>query len=191
MGGDRSLPPRTSSTGREVYERLDAVTGELIAKLPADTSVLVVSDHGGGPVVDRTLFLNRYLHQLGLLHYHKKNGNDRLGRKFGVQRIGSKMLEGGFSFLQKSLSPRQKNLLAAVFPTLRKRAEAAYTSFQNIEWGRTKAYCSEVLAAPPSIWINMKGVKSQGIVEPADYKPLTDFIIEKLRELKDPRTNKP
>src|SRR5437016_12752208 len=37
---------------RHVYERLDAVTGDLIAKLPANTSVLVVSDHGGGPVVD-------------------------------------------------------------------------------------------------------------------------------------------
>ena len=188
---DPKAKPLFGNAVRQVYERLDAVVGELIAKLTAETNVLVVSDHGGGPVVDRTLFLNRYLHQLGLLHYHKKNGNDGLGRKFGVQRIGSKILEGGFSFLQKSLSPRQKNLLAAVFPTLRKRAEAAYTSFQNIEWGRTKAYCSEVLAAPPSIWINMKGVKSQGIVEPADYKPLTDFIIEKLGELKDPRTNKP
>src|SRR5256714_6676183 len=177
---DPKAEPRFGNAVRQVYERLDAVTGRIIEKLPKDTTVFVVSDHGGGPVVDRTVFLNRYLCPLGLLHYHKKNGNDGLGRKFGVQRIGSKILEGGFSFLQKSLSPRQKNLLAAVFPTLRKRAEAAYTSFQNIEWGRTKAYCSEVLAAPPSIWINMKGVKSQGIVEPADYKALTDFIIEKL-----------
>ena len=48
-----------------------------------------------------------------------------------------------------------------------------------------------MLASPPSIWINLKGIKPHGIVEPAEYSALTDFIIEKLRELKDPRTGKP
>src|SRR5438552_13497469 len=186
---DPKAEARFGNAVREVYERLDAVTGQIIAKLPADTTVLVVSDHGGGPVVDRTVFLNRYLHQLGLLHYSKPENRDRL-EKF-LRRIGSTILRGGFLFLRKSLSSRQKNFLAELFPTLRRKAELAYTSFQNIDWDHTKAYCSEVLAAPPSIWINLKGVKRQGIVEPADYKALTDFIIEKLGELKDPRTNKP
>jgi len=186
---DPKAEPLFGNAVRQVYERLDAVTGELIAKLPADTTVLVVSDHGGGPVVDRTLFLNRYLHQLGLLHYHKK-GNEGLRRKFGLQRIGSKILKGGFSLLRKSLSSRQKTLLADRFPWLRKRAELAYTSFQHIDWSRTKAYCSEVLASPPSIWINLKGAKSRGVVESAEYGALTDFIINKLGDLKDPRTGK-
>jgi predicted AlkP superfamily phosphohydrolase/phosphomutase len=187
---DPKAKPLFRNAVRQVYERLDAVTGELIAKLPADTSVLVVSDHGGGPVVDSTLFLNRYLPQLGLLHKHKKNGNDGLRRKFGVKRIGSKILRGGFSVLRKSLSSRQKMLLAELFPLLRKKAELAYTSFQHIDWSRTKAYCSEVLASPPSIWINLKGAKSRGIVEPAEYGALTDFIVKKLEDLKDPRTGK-
>jgi predicted AlkP superfamily phosphohydrolase/phosphomutase len=139
--------------------------------------------------VDRTLFLNRYLHQLGLLHYRERRSGGRQGR-FGPRRIGSKILRWGFSFLHKSLSPRQKSFLAEVFPTLRKRAELAYTSFQNIDWARTKAYCSEVLASPPSVWINLKGVKRDGIVEPAEHSALTDFIIGKLGELKDPRTGK-
>src|SRR2546430_6163337 len=52
---------------------------------------------------------------------------------------------------------RHKTLLAELFPSLRKKAELAYTSFQHIDWNRTKAYCSEVLASPPSIWINLKG----------------------------------
>ena len=187
---DPKAAPRFRDAVREVYERLDAVTGQIVEKLPVDTTVLVVSDHGGGPVVDRIVFLNRYLHQLGLLHYYKNGGDGEQGR-FGLHRIGSKVLRGGFSFLRKSLSSRQKNLLAEAFPSLRKRAELAYTSFQNIDWDRTKAYCSEVLASPPSIWINLKGVKPRGIVEPAEYDALTDFIIEKLRELKDPRTGEP
>src|SRR5438128_7717815 len=187
---DPKAEPRFGNAVRQVYERLDAVTGRIIEKLPADTTVFVVSDHGGGPVVDRTVFLNRYLCQLGLLHYAKSGSDDRQGR-FGLRKIGLKLLRGGFSFLRKSLSSRQKSFLAEIFPTLRKRAELAYTSFVNVDWSRTKAYCSEVLASPPSIWINLKGVKPGGIVEPAEYSALTDFIIEKLGELKDPRTGKP
>src|SRR5947208_4908870 len=187
---DPKAEPRFGNAVRQVYERLDAVTGRIIEKLPADTTVLVVSDHGGGPVVDRSVFLNRYLCQLGLLYYGEGGSGGRRER-FGLHRIGSKVLRGGFSFLRRSLSSRQKNLLAEAFPSLRKRAELAYTSFQNIDWDRTKAYCSEVLASPPSIWINLKGVKPRGIVEPAEYNALTDFITEKLRELKDPRTGEP
>jgi predicted AlkP superfamily phosphohydrolase/phosphomutase len=184
---DPKAEPRFGNAVRQVYERLDAVTGRIIEKLPDDTTVFIVSDHGGGPVVDRTVFLNRYLHQLGLLHYRKSRTRNRRGR-FSLHRIGSNILREGYSFLRRSLSSRQKSRLAETFPGLRIRAELAYTSFVNIDWGRTKAYCSEVLASPPSIWINLKGVKPAGIVEPAEYKTLTDFIIEKLGELKDPRT---
>ena len=37
------------------------------------------------PVVDRTIFLNRYLAQLGLLHYHEKATS-------GIRRLGKKIL---------------------------------------------------------------------------------------------------
>ncbi len=124
---DPKAKPLFRNAVRQVYERLDAVTGELIAKLPADTSVLVVSDHGGGPVVDRTLFLNRYLHQLGLLHYRKNARRIRLPR-LGLGKMCSNILRGGFSLLRRSLSSRQKAFLAELFPALRKRAELAYTS---------------------------------------------------------------
>ena len=149
---DPNAAPRFGNAVRQVYNRLDRITGQIVDKLPADTTVLVVSDHGGGPVVDRTVFLNRYLHQLGLLYYCKPENRGRQG-KF-LRRIGSTTLRRGFSFLRKSLSSRQKTFVAELFPTLRKKAELAYTSFQDIDWDRTKAYCSEVLASPPSIWIN-------------------------------------
>jgi predicted AlkP superfamily phosphohydrolase/phosphomutase len=186
---DPKAEPRFGNAVRQVYERLDAVTGRLIEKLPKETTVFVVSDHGGGPVADRTVFLNRYLHHLGLLYY-RRDKNGACHRQFGLRKIKLKILQGAYSFLRSSLSSRQKSLLAEIFPALRKRAELAYTSFVDIDWSRTKAFCSEVLASPPNIWINIKGVKPRGIVEPADYSALTDFIIEKLRELKDPRTGK-
>ena len=181
---DPKAEPRFQNAVRQVYERLDAATGRIIANVSADTAVFVVSDHGGGPISDRKIFLNRYLAQLGLLHYRNKESS-------GVRRLAKKIFQGGFSLMHSSLPPRQKSYLAELFPTLRKKAELAYTSFASIDWTRTKAYCSEVLASPPSIWINLKGVKPAGIVEPAEYAALIDFIIEKLGELKDPRTGEP
>jgi predicted AlkP superfamily phosphohydrolase/phosphomutase len=181
---DPKLAPKFGDAVRKVYERLDVATGQIIDRLSAETTVFVLSDHGGGPVVDRTIFLNRYLAQLGLLHYHEKATS-------GIRRLGKKILRLGFSLLRSTLSSRQKSRLALLFPRILQKSEMAYTSFTSIDWSRTKAYCSEVLASPPSIWINLKGIKPQGTVDPAEYDALVDFIIEKLGELRDPRTGKP
>ena len=181
---DLKLAPKFGDAVRKVYERLDAAAGQIIDRLPPETTLFVVSDHGGGPVVDRTIFLNRYLAQLGLLHYDEKTTS-------GIRRLAKKLLRVSFSMLRSTLSSRQKSWLARLFPKIRQKSEMAYSSFTSIDWSRTKAYCSEVLASPPCIWINLKGVKPQGIVDPGDYDALVTFIIEKLAELKDPRTGKP
>src|SRR5262249_38707032 len=109
----------------------------------------------------------------------------------GIRKLGKKLLHVSFSVLRSTLSSRQKSRLALLFPKIRQKSEMAYSSFTSIDWSRTKAYCSEVLASPPSIWINLKGIKPQGIVDPAEYDALVEFIIDKLAELKDPRTGKP
>ena len=169
---------------RQVYERLDAVVGQIIERLPKETAVFVVSDHGGGPVVDRTIYLNRYLAQLGLLHYKESATS-------GLRTFGQKVMRAGFSALRGALSSKQKVRLAALFPEMRQKSELAYSSFTAIDWSRTKAYCSEVLAAPPSIYINLKGVKPEGIVEQKDYQAVVNEVIAKIAELKDPRDGKP
>jgi predicted AlkP superfamily phosphohydrolase/phosphomutase len=181
---DPKLAPKFGDAIREVYERLDAAAGQIIDRLPPETTVFVVSDHGGGPVVDRTIFLNRYLAQLGLLHYHEKATS-------GVRTLGKKAMRLGYSLARSTLSSRQKSRLALLFPKLLQKTEMAYSAFTSIDWSRTKAYCSEVLASPPSIWINLKGVKPQGVVAPAEYDALVHFIIAKLAELKDPRNGQP
>lgn len=181
---DPILAPKFGGAIRQVYERLDAAAGKIVDRLPPETAVFVVSDHGGGPVVDRTIYLNRYLAQLGLLHYNEKATS-------GVRAIAQKVMRAGFSLVRSTLTSRQKVRLAALFPEMRRKSEMAYSSFTAIDWSRTKAYCSEVLASPPSIWINLKGVKPEGIVDPGDYDALIKTIIEKLAELKDPRTGQP
>lgn len=181
---DPALAAKFGNAIRKVYERLDAVVGQIVDRLPEATAVFVVSDHGGGAVVDRTVYLNRYLAQLGLLHYKESATS-------GLRTLGQKVMRAGFSALRGTLSSKQKVKLAALFPEMRRKSELAYSSFTAIDWSRTKAYCSEVLAAPPSIYINLKGVKPEGIVEQQDYQAVVDEVIGKIAELKDPRDGQP
>jgi len=96
-----------------------------------------------------------------------------------------------YSLLSGTLGPDQKKFLAGLLPGMREKFEGAYTSFANIDWSATKAYCSEILASPPSIWINRKGEKPAGIVSDGEYDALLALITEKLSELKDPRNGRP
>ncbi|MCL6640385.1 MAG: alkaline phosphatase family protein, partial [Candidatus Rokubacteria bacterium] len=57
---------RVAPRVRDVYRRLDDGLGRLVADLPAETAVLVASDHGFGPMV-RSLSLLRWLGQSGLV----------------------------------------------------------------------------------------------------------------------------
>jgi predicted AlkP superfamily phosphohydrolase/phosphomutase len=166
-----------------VYQRLDAAVGKLLGKLPQETTVIVVSDHGGGPVSDRVIYLNRFLWQLGLLRYREQQKSPLKAKEQAVRAV--------YKVLSGTLGPDQKKFLAGLLPGLRERFEGAYTSFANIDWAGTKAYCSEILASPPSIWINRKNEKPAGIVSEEEYEPLLALITEKLNELKDPRTGQP
>ena len=165
---------------RNVYERLDRAVGKFLEKLPGDSALCVVSDHGGGPVSDRLVYLNRYLAQLGLLKY-------RTHTRSGFARARQKLIRKVFEIIRGSLTSDQKKWLADKIPLVREKFEGAYTSFSNIDWSATKAFCSEVLAYPPSISINLKGVYPEGIVKPAEYEELRAFIKQKLSELRDPR----
>jgi predicted AlkP superfamily phosphohydrolase/phosphomutase len=124
------------------------------------------------------------LAQIGLLYYCKNTDNV-------LQKSARTVIRKIYRVLLDNLSSRQKIWLADLMPALRDKAERSYTSFTEIDWTRTKAFCSEVLASPPSVWINLKGQRPQGIVEPADYEKVRDEVITKLRELKDPRTGEP
>jgi predicted AlkP superfamily phosphohydrolase/phosphomutase len=167
-----------------VYQRLDAAVGKFLERLPDETTVLVVSDHGGGPVSDRVVYLNRFLAQLGLLKYNEQ-------KQSALGKAKQRVVRTAYNFLFGTLGPDQKKFLAGLLPGMREKFESAYTSFANIDWSATKAYCSEILASPPSIWINRKNEKPAGIVSDEEYEPLLALISEKLSDLKDPRNGQP
>ena len=181
---DPKLAGRYRDAIQQVYVRLDAALGRIVARLPPDCTVLAVSDHGGGTVSDRVVYLNRYFSQLGLLAFKTEELPP-------FKKAVRAALRGVYGLLRGAMTSDQKKWLANLLPSLRERFENAATSFSDIDWERTKAYCSEVLAYPPSVFLNVRGEHPQGIVEPPDRDALLALITQKLTELKDPRDGSP
>jgi predicted AlkP superfamily phosphohydrolase/phosphomutase len=169
----------------DVYVRLDRHIGALMERVADDGLTMIVSDHGFGPTSSKIIYLNRFLAELGLLAYRRDGRAE-------ARRLLSSVVRGMDRVVRGALTSGQKRTLAGMFPKLRVGWEQSRTDFDTIDWSKTKAYCSEVLTSPASVWINVKGRQPQGIVDPGgEYREVVEYITERLLGLKDPATGGP
>ncbi|MEE8305116.1 MAG: alkaline phosphatase family protein [Candidatus Tectomicrobia bacterium] len=169
----------------DIYRLMDANIARLLKLLPEDCVVMVLSDHGGGPLPKTIVHLNQYLQELGLLVYKK-------GTRRASQRVLHRFSSALDGYLRGVLSPSQKARLSRMFPSLREQWESYGSSLTMIDWAQTQAYCLEVLAFPPAIWVNLDGQGPGGGVKAgAEYENLIAFLTERLYTLKDNATGKP
>lgn len=166
---------------KEIYRTIDRLVGELLSLLPQETSVIVLSDHGAGPLSTRRIFINNLLASLGLLHF--KEAERAAPSMSAAAHLAMKRVD---AFIRRHLPSRLKTWLTWAFPETRDLFES-YLAIGQIDWSATKAYCNEKFGS--SIWVNLKGVRPNGIVEPgSEYDKLLAFITQKLYEIKDPET---
>ena len=144
----------------DLYVRIDTALAALLAMLPAESSVIVMSDHGFGPQ-HHTINLNILLYSAGLLSF-KAGVGGRLRRLASRSRAGTR-------FGQRLW--RRERLL----------------SFDDVDWSRTRAYS---LGHMGQIFINRAGRESHGIVRPAQVESVRFEVEEALRSWslsRDPR----
>jgi len=160
----------------DIYQKVDESIGELLASIDSNTTVLVMSDHGVGPL-HQDIFINNWLAKKGYLKF-KKNLITRL--KVLAHGLGW-TLENLYSISQRlklarktvSMSEEGRNFLLKFL-----------LSFSDVDWSRTKAY-SMTNFGP--IFINLKGREEQGIVEKGrEYDELVNEIKDGLLQIKDP-----
>ena len=169
----------------DFWKRLDRGIGEIEAALPPDTSLILMSDHGFGPIEWYVNF-NVWLLERGDIalqdsfyvkqkHWFYKQGAtpqwfyglmSRLG--MAGQRVSR--------FRGKQDSP------------IERLAESAFLSRRHIDWSKTKAYAQGNFG---QIFLNVKGRQPQGCVEPEDVRPLLDELKAGLMALPHPETGKP
>jgi len=164
------------------HRKVDADIGRLLSELDSDTLVMVMSDHGFGPV--HSFFLtNTWLARLGLLCFKQgpwtraKQILFRLGftplRMFRIAKgLGMGKLRKKVRFQQ------QAGLLNRIF-----------LSFDDVDWSRTEAFS---MGSFGQVYINLAGVRPEGIVQPGqEYEELRERITREASTLRDPRTGKP
>jgi predicted AlkP superfamily phosphohydrolase/phosphomutase len=170
----RYQPSPYENAIRDGYKLVDEYIGRLLDLLPDETSVVVMSDHGFGPLLN-IVNLNVFLLEHGLL----KLGSDAKTRvkaaafRRGITPAGVYRLVERIGF---------QNLATRVSKETRNQVVGRFLSFENVDWSQTVAYS---MGHVGQIYLNMVGREPNGIVEKSDYHRRRKEVINALRELKD------
>jgi predicted AlkP superfamily phosphohydrolase/phosphomutase len=161
MGSRPQRQGELAARAVDLYWKIDAIVGQLLAKLDDNSFVFVVSDHGFCPL-HTYLHLNNWLESEGLLTY---------AGRMALRRRAKGLLSGAKRVLPRRALDRGRQALGAA---------------KLIDWSRTKAYRGH--PSESAVFINLRGREPQGVVEPgAEYERLRRQIKNDLVQLRDPR----
>jgi predicted AlkP superfamily phosphohydrolase/phosphomutase len=169
----------------EFWRTLDRGVGEIAEHLPPDTALLIISDHGFGPIEYYVNF-NVWLLQEGYLaledsayvrqkHWCYKRGVTpewlyNVMRRLG---LGSHRVS---RFRGKQNGP------------LDRLAESVFLSRRHVNWARTRAYAQGNFG---QIFLNIKGRQPNGCVDPSDARSLLQDLKAALMVIPHPDTGAP
>lgn len=169
---------------RQMYQRLDESIAALLTAAGPDTTVLIVSDHGFGPLY-KDVYLNEWLRQQGYLRVKQVASQRQLLSRLGLTRNNvSRVLRSlGLERVERLI----KDLLGDRIEWLPKEQWSDFS--EGIDWSNTQAYS---FGYQGQIYLNLKGREPQGIVEPGERaQKLLDEIEARLSTLVDPADGQP
>lgn len=167
-----------------VYQLLDQAVGELLDDLAGpDTLVLLVSDHGFGPL-KKAFFLNQWLAEEGYLVF-KARAEDMGTRARTALNAG---LRRAVHELDQPWMAAAKRAAFALWPGLKGKLHSSM-AYAGVDWSHTRAYAVGTMG---NIYLNVRGREPQGIVEMgAEYEALREELIAGLKALRDVETGAP
>lgn len=170
-----------------IYSAADEAVGQLTKHLGPDDSLIIMSDHGFGPV-DSFFHLNNWLVREGYLSL-KKTGSTLLKRalyKIGftpsnIFPIGKQLLSyfRGSNVMRQRLDPGRQGSKTPLRKIL--------LTTEDIDWSRTRAVATGFLFG--QIFVNLRGREPQGIVAQEEYDALCQELITKLSTVYNPIRN--
>ncbi len=164
----------------QVYHSVDDFLGELIEAMDDDTAWMVLSDHGGGPV-HGIMYINRWLHEIGMLHLREDLAT-RL--KFWLAR--KDLIARAYRLVSRMGLGKIANLVSK---PARNKVLNSFLSFDDIDWARTRAYSRGAFG---QIYVNVKGREPEGIVDPGQaYQDVVAELVAALKALPHPQTGAP
>jgi len=166
----------------DFYRQTDAEVERLVRSVDEATTVIVMSDHGFGPI-HKFVNLNAWLLRCGFLKL-KKDPISRI--KYIPFRLGVTPALGyriamrlGFARLRLSRGVSKRF-------TILRLLDRFFLSLANVDWERTKVYSQGNYG---QLYVNLKGREPYGIVKPgADYERVREELVEGLHRLGDPES---
>jgi predicted AlkP superfamily phosphohydrolase/phosphomutase len=178
-------PAETERLGNiieDFFKRVDTSIGRLLEAVDPDTAVIVMSDHGFGPVY-KFINFNTWLLEQGLLRLKNDPGTRFRHLLFN---LGFNYNVLGHWILKLGLGKSAKKMGRAKREDWQRRV---FLSLNDVDWSRSKVYSMGNFG---QLYVNLKGREPQGIVSPgAEYEDLISDLIERLNAMKDPTTNEP
>lgn len=169
----------------EFWKALDRGLGAIEGKLPADAALLLMSDHGFGPIEWYVNF-NVWLLEQGYIAFEdsfyvkQKHWCYRHGvTPEWIYHIMSRL--GLANYRVTRFRGKQTSALDRF-------AESMFLSRRHIDWSRTRAYAQGNFG---QIFLNLKGRQPQGCVDPEDMRSLLEDLKAGLREIRHPETGAP
>ena len=151
------------------YRILDEALGRLVEHA-AGGDVLVVSDHGAGPL-DGVVNLNAWLASEGYLTYPRPGA-----------RLGRQLFDKAFE-LRRKLPKRLRYAVKQRVPGVRERVYER-KGFSTIDWTQTRAFSYGTFG---NVVVNVRGRESEGTVEPGEeYEHVRGEIAARAMEIRAP-----
>ncbi|QEH32057.1 Type I phosphodiesterase / nucleotide pyrophosphatase [Aquisphaera giovannonii] len=169
----------------EFWRTLDRGVGRVRDALPPDASLLLMSDHGFGPIewyVNFNVWLleNKFISLQDSFYVRQKHWFYRRGvTPAGVFALMTKL--GMANYRVSRFHGKQTNALDRL-------GESAFLSRRHIDWGRTRAFAQGNFG---QIFLNLQGRQPHGCVSRADAPGLRRDIIAGLKEIPHPETGEP
>lgn len=166
----------------DFFRKTDEAIGRLLETLDESTPVIVMSDHGFGPVYKFVNF-NTWLLDQGLLVLKNTLGTRLRHLMF---KIGFNYTVLGNLILKLGLGKKAIQVGRAGREVWQRRV---FLSLNDVDWSRSRMYS---IGNFGQLFVNLRGREPEGIVEEGEeYEELLEEVEGRLRKLADPETSEP
>ena len=164
------------------WSAMDRGIGEIESALPPDTALILMSDHGFGPI-EKYVNFNVWLLERGDIalqdSFYVKQKHWFYKKGLTPERVYGLMAKLGLA------SQRVSRFRGKQTGFLERFSDSSFLSRKHIDWSRTKAYAQGNFG---QIFLNLKGRQPQGCVDPADARAVLDDLKSSLLAILNPET---
>jgi predicted AlkP superfamily phosphohydrolase/phosphomutase len=167
------------------WQKLDDGIGAIVAALPSDTALFLMSDHGFGPIEWYVNF-NVWLLERGFIALED---SPYVRQKYWCYKRGISpewfyRMMARFGHAEGRVGRFRGNQMSWVD----RIADSVFLSRRHIDWSRTRAYAQGNFG---QIFVNLKGRQPNGCVAPEDLRSVLNDLKAELVEIPHPETGEP